>query len=130
LEVGQAEAAVALEDGEARGPEAATGQHPVVGGKRAQRRPAVGLRATPVVGGDARPQLLACVVELVEQLDAPFVEPSQLAVTGGQLVQQRVTLDLEAQALGRTELRRHPVGEQAAGTGLATNGAAHRTSST
>jgi hypothetical protein len=99
VELGERQPPVASQDGEAGSAQGAAPEEAMVGGQRAQRRTAIGLRTTPVVVGEAGPQLLPHVLEWGEHGHAAVVEAMQLAVEDQQLREEPVALDLEAVAL-------------------------------
>lgn len=85
-----------------------------VGGGGGQRVPADGGRSPTPLPGDRRPQLVAQVAQLIEDVEALLGGRHHLVVEAGEAGEERVSPDLQDQAVGGAEPGPTAVGEQAA----------------
>ncbi len=112
VELGQAEPAMAVEDGYARRPQRPPPEVAMAGRQGSQGRLTVTFRPTTVVVVDPGPELLAQILEVADEGNPLVVERRERPVELAESGEQRVAGDLHPSPLDGVEGRCHPIGKQ------------------
>jgi len=112
VKIGERERTVPPEDRDTGRSEGGPPEPAGVGAQRSERGEVVRGGAAAVVVLDARPELVAEVVEPIEAGDSPMTELEELRVDLSEVGDDRVAFDLSGESSGRGQVRRHAVEDE------------------